>query len=304
MTNQPSFLRMGFGAWQLGNEDFFGPMSHEEGIHLVSQAYEKGIRFFDTAPGYANGKSETILGKALSNVREQVFINSKFGHRADGTTDFAVSSMEPALQESLFRLKTSFLDSFILHNPSKEILQGKTGHFEEFKRLKSKGLIRHYGVSIDTYEELLWTLQNTDSDCIELLFNVFSQSCLPLFKEIEERGILLITKVPLDSGWLTGKYTDKTTFTGIRSRWQKADIQRRLDLTNKLKEIVHDDNLTPYALGFILSFPAVSVVIPGIRSLPQLREVRNILDQPLSESIKQTFMDFYDTYLRDNPLPW
>jgi aryl-alcohol dehydrogenase-like predicted oxidoreductase len=295
---------MGFGAWQLGNEDFFGPMSTEEAINLVTQAYEKGIRFFDTAPGYASGKSEMILGMALSNVRKHVFINSKFGHRADGSSDFSVSSMEPALQDSLSRLKTTYLDSFILHNPSSDILQGKTGHFEEFKRLKSIGLIRHYGVSIDTYEELQWTLQNTDSDCIELLFNVFSQSCLPLFKEIEERCIILITKVPLDSGWLSGKYTEKTTFTGIRSRWQKADILRRLELTNKLKEIVHDDNLTPYALGFILSFSVVSVVIPGIRSLYQLNEVRNILDQSLSESIKQKFMDFYDINLRDNPLPW
>ena len=141
-----AFERMGFGAWQLGNSEFFDAMSMEEGIKLVQKSVKLGVRFFDTAPGYASGMSETILGIALQDVRDKVFINSKFGHRADGSSSFDELTMESAVHESLERLKTSYLDSLILHNPAMDILQGKTKHFQEMKRLKEIGLIHHYGV--------------------------------------------------------------------------------------------------------------------------------------------------------------
>lgn len=303
-SNEKSFERIGFGAWQLGNQDLFDKMSVDEGIKLVKNATERGVRFFDTAPGYGNGLSETILGLALKDIRDEVFINSKFGHRADGTSNFDVSAMESAVNDSLVRLKTTYLDSLILHNPSFEILQGKTGHFQEMKRLKSLGLIHHYGVSIDTYDELKAVLSHTDADVIELLFNVFSQSCIPLFADIKRRNILLIIKVPLDSGWLTGKYDENTVFKGVRTRWSGEDIQRRLNLTKRLKTLLNDNELTKYALSFILSFDAVSVVIPGTRTLNQLETNLSALSYTMPEAIKKALMQFYQDEIKNNPLPW
>ena len=302
--NDFSFSKIGFGAWQLGNKALFDEMSVKEGIELVKNATERGVRFFDTAPGYANGLSETILGLALQDIRDEVFINSKFGHRADGTSNFEASMMESAVKESLKRLNTSYLDSLILHNPSFEILQGKTDHFQEMKRLKSLGLIHHYGVSIDTFNELETVLTNTDVEVVELLFNVFSQACIPLFDEIKRRKILLIIKVPLDSGWLTGKYHENTVFKGIRSRWSGEDIQRRNYLTNRLKTLLNDHDLTKYALSFILSFDAVSVVIPGTRTLNQLEINLNSLSYIMPEEIKKALMQFYQDEIKNNPLPW
>ncbi len=299
-----SFERIGFGGWQLGNSEFFDPMSIEDGINLVKKSVELGVRFFDTAPGYASGLSETILGLALKDDREKVFINSKFGHRADGTTNFEVASIEAAVNESLLRLKTSYLDSLILHNPSMDILKGKTQHFQEMKRLKEKGLIHHYGVSIDSYQELDAVLANTDCDVIELLFNVYSQSCIPLFDEIIKRNILLIIKVPLDSGWLTGKYNEFTAFKGIRSRWTVDDIYRRSNLTSRLKTMVGDDDLTKYALGFILSFDAVSVVIPGTRTINQLTNNLEALNYQLPNHLKSKMIQLYQDEIKNNQLPW
>lgn len=299
-----TFEKMGFGAWQLGNSEFFDAMSMEEGIELVNKSVELGVWFFDTAPGYASGKSESILGIALKNVRDQVFINSKFGHRADGSSNFDERTMESAVHESLERLQTSYLDSLILHNPSMDILQGKTKHFQEMKRLKEIGLIHHYGASIDTYDELNAVLNHTDCDVIELLFNVYAQASIPLFEEIKKRNILLIIKVPLDSGWLTGKYNEFTAFKGIKSRWTAEDIVRRSNLTKRLKTMVNDDNLTKYALGFILSYDAVGVIIPGTRTLEQLNSNLEALKYKLPNDLKTKMIDFYNSEIKNNPLPW
>ena len=146
--------RLGFGAWQLGNTEFWGYMAYDDGVGLVKKAIDSGIRFFDTAPGYAAGMSETIIGDAISGKEDQIIINTKLGHMADGSTDFSVASLEEQVYESLERLKVKSLDSVLLHNPDMSILKHETEHFEELERLKEEGLIKAYGVSIDTYEEL------------------------------------------------------------------------------------------------------------------------------------------------------
>ena len=167
--------RLGFGTWQLGNTDFWGYMSVDEGVELVKTAIAKGINFFDTAPGYASGLSESILGASILNQRESVVINTKFGHTADGETDFSVFSLREQIYESLERLQTDYLDSIILHNPSMDILEGNTQHFQELQKLKEEGLIRAYGVSIDTYEEFKAVLDHVKVDVVEILFNIFFQ---------------------------------------------------------------------------------------------------------------------------------
>ncbi|MBN2604622.1 MAG: aldo/keto reductase, partial [Bacilli bacterium] len=205
---------LGFGGWQLGNTEFWGEMDFISGVNLVKEAFENGVNFFDTAPGYASGNSERIIGEAVKEFRDQVVINTKFGHNADGTSNFQVAYIEHAIDESLKRLQTNYVDSVILHNPEFYILEGKTDHFKELNRLKEIGKIRGYGVSIDSYAELLATLRNLDVDVIEIMFNLVHQEIIPLLQEVEELGIMLVIKVPLDSGWLSGKYDKNSVFTG------------------------------------------------------------------------------------------
>lgn len=294
--------RIGFGAWQLNNP-IWGNMSEQEGIDLVLYAISKGVNLFDTAPGYGGGQSERILGKAIAGRRDQVVINTKVGHLADGTSDFSVDSLEKQVLASLERLGTTYLDSVILHNPDKAILRGKTGHFDILKSLKSRGVIRAYGVSIDTYEELIITLENVDLDVIEILFNVFFQSPSDGFKLAAQKGVSLIAKVPLDSGWLTGKYDENSSFTGIRHRWDQSTIQRRADLVNEVKRITQTDNLTPIALGFILSFKEISAVIPGVKTQAQLDDILNHT-KPIGAALKEQLIELYHQKIKPNKLPW
>lgn len=296
--------RISFGGWQLGNNEFWGEMTHAEGVELVKQAYAKGITLFDTAPGYASGESEKIIGEALHSVREKVIINSKIGHKANGLTDFSVDSLKEQIKESLTRLNTDYLDSVVLHNPGMEILSGKSGHFIELEKLKNEGLIKAYGVSIDTYQELLEVLNKTDVQVVEILFNIFFQSPLSLFDMAKTKGINLIIKVPLDSGWLTGKYNEFSIFEGIRSRWTKPKIERRAYLVEKIKQITNDDNITKYAISFILSFNSITSVITGIKNFEQLQENIDAESFILNDEIKTKLLKLYEDEIKNQPLPW
>ena len=296
--------RLGFGGWQLGNTDFWGYMAIEDGVDLVKKAIAQGINFFDTAPGYASGLSESIIGEAVKQIRDQIVINTKFGHTASGETDFSPFSLRDQINESLDRLKTDYLDSIILHNPSMDILEGNTIHFEELQKLKEEGLIKAYGVSIDTYEEFEAVIKYLDVDVVEILFNIFFQESLPLFKKAKEKGISIIAKVPLDSGWLTGKYDETSEFEGIRMRWDDETIERRAKLVKKVKKIVGSEELTKYAIGFILSFDEITAVIPGIRNEDQLLDHLQNVNYVMPDKIKQKLIKLYEDHIKKEPLSW
>ncbi len=296
--------RLGFGAWPLGNTSRGHTMKEDEGVALVRAAYDAGITFYDTAPNYAAGRSETILGRALKGRREKVVINSKFGHHPDNSLNFDETLIRPSIEGSLKRLQTHYLDSVLLHNPDRSILEGKTNHFKILDDLKKEGLIHAYGVSIDTKEELALVLKRQDIEVVELLFNVFAQEVRPLLDELKRRQISVIVKVPLDSGWLAGQYHKDSVFTDIRSRWSNTDRARRHLLVDKLKQMTQDETLVHYALGFIWSYDAVTTVIPGIRTLEQLNEHVKALDFAFPKGLKEAFEALYDDEIKHDPLPW
>ncbi len=298
-----ALTRVGFGAWQLANP-LWGEVDEAEAIRLVRSAIDKGVNFFDTAPGYAAGASERIIGKAIGSDRGRIAVSSKFGHNPDGTTDWHVASIEPSLRGSLERLQTTYLDALLLHNPPREILEGHTNHFQELARLKQSGLIRAYGVSIDTKEELAMVLKRGDIDVVELLFNVFFQTPRDLFDEVKAKKIFLVCKVPLDSGWLTGKYDAQSIFTGIRARWSRADVERRARLVRELKTILGKEDTSLDAIAFLLSYDAVTCVIPGIKTNRQMNDNLASLHHPFPLETRKKLEAFYDRAIRNDPLPW
>ncbi len=305
MDDSAKTSRLGFGGWTLGNVSQGKKMTEEEGVKLVKEAYRKGITFYDTAPNYSNGLSEKILGVALNGIRSNVVINSKFGHHADGTIDFSEDKIIASVEGSLKRLQTTYLDSVILHNPDWSVLNNETNHFKILKELKNEGKILGYGVSVDTREELGAVLDNLDVDTVEILFNIFSQNNRVHFKTLKQRNIKVIVKVPLDSGWLTGKFDKNSTFDDIRSRWSKEDIIKRDHLVTELRKIIPPSkSMIDYAIGFILDFEAVTTVIPGIRTTDQLELQFNAIKTWISHKDKQKLLDFHDQHIGDSPLPW
>ena len=134
---------IGFGSWQLGNTQHWKGATGEEAVALVNKALEKGCNFFDTAPVYAEGNSEKLLGKALKGKRDEVIISTKFGNFPDGTTNFDADLISESVKNSLERLQTDYVDTLLLHGPPQSHLAGKGDHFLELENLKRKGLYKN-----------------------------------------------------------------------------------------------------------------------------------------------------------------
>lgn len=146
------------------------------------------------------------------------------------------------------------------------------------ENLKRKGKIAAYGASLDSSKEMFEVIETTNSQVIEVMFNVFHQETAKAYQAAHEKNIALIIKVPLDSGWLSGKYDATSTFSDIRSRWSSDIIKRRTAMLEEVKTVVNpNQSLVKSALQFILAHPEVSTVIPGAKSMNQLEKIYQLL---------------------------
>jgi len=307
INESPAISEIGMGAWQLGINSGWKEMSENEAIELVQKSVEMGINFFDTAPNYGFGTSELRLGKALKTFdRERLVINTKFGHPDTGGTNFDSNNIRKSVEGSLKRLQMEYVDSLIIHNPPFEYLDGnKNDHYEILEKLKAEGKIRGYGASLDTYQEIELLLQTTSSKVIEVFFNMLHQDTARAFGLAKEKNVGIIVKIPLDSGWLSGKYDENSVFYDVRNRWSKTDIKTRAILVNKLKAILdHDAKISEIAISFCLAYDAVTTVIPGNTSLQQLEANLLSVSKPISKQLIERLETFYRNEVKHLNIPW
>jgi aryl-alcohol dehydrogenase-like predicted oxidoreductase len=298
---------IGFGAWQLCNSDSWGGMDEQTAHRLIHEAIDGGINLFDTAPNYAETKSERILGKALQNKRDSVVLVSKFGHTPEGPKEFSVDWFWKSLDASLGRLRTDYLDVLLLHNPPEEIYAGTDPLWTAMEEARAQGKIRHYGASLDFAVEVESCLSNTSSEVLEVLFNVSHQDVRRSFAAVRQHEAGIIAKVPLDSGWLTGRFDANSRFEGIRARWSAKEITQRAELVSRIKWLVADGSeLANKAVAYLLSYDEVSCVIPGTRTRQQLRSNLAATDYRLSPEEREKLEVFWDDLTNNGSrlLPW
>lgn len=298
---------IGFGAWQLGNDSDWGGMDDATAHALVHRALELGIDLFDTAPNYAGGRSQVLLGEALRGRRDDVTIVSKFGHPPEGPKDFRVESFEPTLKATLEALQTDRLDVLVLHNPPEAMLRGDDPLWDALEAARRVGRIRHYGVSLDFAHEMRTALAHTGSEVFEVLFNILHQDIRRAFDDATAQGAGILAKVPLDSGWLTGRFGSEQEFGGIRSRWTPEQVQERADLVRQLDWLTSDGHsLTQPSLAYLLSYPAVSTVLPGMRTLAQLEDNAAASAYPFEHEARIRLERFWEDFTDGGTrlLPW
>jgi len=296
---------LGFGAWQLGNanKEQWGDPSQDP-IRLVHAAIDCGINFFDTAPNYGLGASMENLGKALVGKRGNVVINSKFGHSPEGE-NFDHRILKASVEQALKVLKTDYLDSILLHSPIIEHCNGDSPLYPVFEELVQEGKILAFGASLDVCETIHELVQTTPSNIVMPLYNINFQDTGDAFKEAAEKDYGVVVKVPLDSGWLTGKYSAESTFSDIRSRWSAAEIARRFALQQKLEGILDGTmSLHEAALSFILAQPEVSTVIPGIKNEAQLASNLKASQVEMPVELSLQLKAYYTDYIEADPLEW
>jgi aryl-alcohol dehydrogenase-like predicted oxidoreductase len=247
-----------------------------------------------------------LLGEGLKSVRKDVILCTKFGHTAEGLTDFSAKAVRPSIEASLRRLQTDYLDIVLMHNPPREMMHGRVAsQYEEFEKLKAEGKIREYGVSLDWREEVDMVVDTTKSKALEVFFNALYQEPLPAFQKAYENGLGIIVKVPLDSGWLSGRYRKGHQFDDIRKRWPPEVIERRSELVEQFAALIPEGtSMAHAALQFILAQSQVSTVIPGAKSAEQALDNFAAADKQLSPEVVQSMYDLWESEIMSDPLPW
>jgi aryl-alcohol dehydrogenase-like predicted oxidoreductase len=277
---------IGFGGWAIGGPSEasgtplgWGRTNDEESLQAIRRARELGVTFFDTADSYGFGRSESLLGIVLSRKRDDVVIATKVGVARDGEgrlrKDFSRAHIQHAVDGSLKRLRTDYIDLYQLHNPTLDELR-RDDIQEAMDRLQESGKIRFWGVSINTPEEGLEIIRNGWGYALQVLYNALNQAPeKELFPLAKEKGYGIIARVPLASGLLSGKYRPDTTF-GTDDVRQNFLTPKRLEevipRVDEVKSIIGGTAraLAEGALRFVLASDAVSTTIPGMRNVRQV----------------------------------
>jgi len=273
---------VGFGCWAIGGNEHgnsYGQTDDKTSLEAIHKAIDLGCNFFDTADVYGWGHSEELLGKALRSKRDHLIIATKVGgdfYQGHGFQTFTSEYVRFALDKSLERLKTDYVDVYQLHNPPLKALN-KPETYEVLKELKREGKIRAWGVSIFDPVEGLAALNVGQPDSLQVVYNVFNaKPADQLFPKAYESGCAIIAREPLANGFLTGKYLPDCEFESgdIRQKWPRDYIRARVYAAKKLDSLLKSDwsTLSISALRYVLMNDQVSVVIPGIKTAEQAIE--------------------------------
>jgi aryl-alcohol dehydrogenase-like predicted oxidoreductase len=301
---------VGFGAWAIGGNKHghsYGPTDNDASLRAIARALDMGCTFFDTADIYGHGLSEKLLGQALQKHRHECVIATKVGndfYHGPVRKNFDPDYIRLALDKSLTRLRTDYIDLYQLHNPPLMMLQ-RGEHYAVLDELKQAGKIRYYGVSVhDAYEGTM-AIHTGKPDVIQAVYNLFRPDAQEeLFPLAQEEEIGLIVREPLASGMLTGKYAADTTFPegDMRASWPREYFLMQVQLVEKLRFLVVEGQRTmaQAALRFVLDEPGVSVVISGIKTSAQAEENMASCDlPPLSDTDRQTLSELLGEAMDD-----
>lgn len=280
---------IGFGAWAVGGNahgNSYGPTDDRTSLAAIQRAFELGCNFFDTADVYGHGHSEEVLGQALKEHRDKVIIATKVGgdfYHGPPRMNFNPDYIEFALEKSCERLQTDYVDLYQLHNPPVQMIRNET-LFGTLEKLKEKGKIRHYGISIHNPQEGILAMKTGNPEAIQVMFNILRQEAkLPLFQAAVESGVGIIAREPLANGFLTGKHNADETFPegDIRHHFPRDYIFNLVLATEQLKFLGgRNRTLAQAALRFVLDQKEVSTVIPGAKTPQQVEENLSVSDLP------------------------
>ena len=285
---------IGFGAWAIGGA--WGETDDDESMAALHAAVDAGVTFFDTADVYGDGRSERLLARLLRERDERLVVATKFGRRVEQDPAlFTYENLRGWLERSRENLGVEAVDLVQLHCPPPDTFYMPEVH-EACSRLVQEGLARNYGVSVEKVEEALKAIEYDGVATIQLIFNMLRQRPAELFfDQARRRDVGVIVRVPLASGLLTGKFDRNSTFASDDHRaynrqgeefdrgetFSGVDYEVGLEVVEELRPLVPPDaTLAQLALRWILTFDAVSTVIPGAKTPEQARANAAAADLP------------------------
>jgi aryl-alcohol dehydrogenase-like predicted oxidoreductase len=286
---------IGFGAWTIGLDWWGKKIEDDEAIRMLKRAYDRGINLFDTGDMYGKGKSERLIGFAFNGMRNDIVYSSKWGYDMYNAEQIGHSELpqkhnaeylQYALDKSLERLQTDYIDVYSLHNPKMQAVTNSE-LFDALDNLVTSGKVRSHGVAlgpaIGWKDEGLYAIKEHNITCLQSVYNILEQDPgNDLIKAGEQKDVGIMARVPDASGILTGKVNKNTTFNknDHRSVRKKEWISDALKKVENMKAIADKKgwNITELAIKFILSHKAISVVLPTMISIEEIDKFSEISD--------------------------
>ena len=295
---------VGYGMWGMGG---WTGSDDQESLASLQRSIDLGCNFFDTAYAYGDGHSENLLGEVIrANPAKKLYAATKVppkNKQWPATKEMTLDECYPPehIEEFIHKsLENAGLESF-------DLLQLHTWNdawadddrwSNKLDDLKKQGLIGACGISINRWEP--WNgvraVRSGKIDAVQVIYNIFDQNPEDdLLPACEEMNVAVIARVPFDEGTLTGTMTKDTTFPEDDWRhnyFTQENLIPSVERADALKPLVPEGSTMPeMALRFILSHPAVSTIIPGMRKISNVES--NIaasdsgpLDTSLLEKLK------------------
>lgn len=273
---------IGLGTWQLGGEwgrDF----SQDEADAILDEASAAGINLVDTAECYGDHLSERFIGDYLSRRgRGRWIIATKFGHQFNGfmkrTDRFSPDAVRQQLEASLKALRVETIDLYQFHSGTDAEFQNDA-LWSMLADQKRAGKIRHLGISILGKGSELQArgARGVGAEVLQVIYNRLDRRPEQwYFPHAERDGLGILARVPLASGFLTGKYEagDRFAKNDFRSTLTPEKLRQNLEEAERIRatELPLGMPMSRWALRWCLQNPLVSAVIPGCKSPDQVRE--------------------------------
>jgi aryl-alcohol dehydrogenase-like predicted oxidoreductase len=291
----------------LGTMMFGGQTSEADSVRIMHQALDRGINFFDTANMYNAGESEVVVGKAIADRRERVVLATKGRQKTgEGPNDSGASRVHlmRALDDSLMRLGTDYVDVYYVHTPDYETPIDET--LRALDDMVRSGRVHYIACSnFRTWRlmEALWTSDRLNLHrfaCIQPLYNIVNRDAeVELLPACRKYGVGVVSYSPLARGILTGKYKPGQPFPeGSRAarndkRMQQAELREAsFEAARQITGYCQRKGVSPsqFALAWVLANPTITSVIIGPRTIEQFQDNLGCLNVEIT-SEDEAFID-------------
>lgn len=294
-----SCSEIGFGAWAIGGS--WGAQSDADSLAALHRALDLGVNFIDTAAGYGQGRSERLIGQVLreraaAGHAGRVWVATKTPPtpgiwppsphcRADER--YGEAHLRANVEDRLRQLGTERIDLLQLHTWTRAWNRDPSP-FRHLRTLQREGKLGLIGVSTPEHDQnsVLDLIRGGWVDSVQVIYNLFEQEpAAELLDAAREHGVGVIVRVAFDEGVLTGKFTADTRFApdDFRANYFAGDrLARAVARTEAIRPDLADTGLTlaEAALKFVLAHPAVTTVIPGIRTVAQAEANCGVSERP------------------------
>jgi aryl-alcohol dehydrogenase-like predicted oxidoreductase len=297
-TTGMEITRVGFGAWAIGGGGWqfgWGPQRDEESVAAIQHALGQGVNWIDTAAAYGFGRSEEVVGKAISGLAAKPYVFTKCslveGPGRTVENNLKRDSIFREAEASLTRLGVDAIDLYQIHwpRPAADIEEG----WAALAELRERGLVKHIGVSNFSVEQLRRIAQIAPVETIQPEYSLIERDIeadvLP-YAQRANTGVIVYS--PMGSGLLSGRMTRERIAAMPDDDWRKnapefnePALSQNLALVDRITAVARRHDVAPgaVAIAWTLRHPAVSAAIVGFRSPEQVDPLLPAADLTLTD---------------------